>query len=288
MNETHKTISDIVAYIKDRLLNSYPEQEIENFIYLIFEHLLSYTKIDIHIHRDNIISNSFKKQIFEITNDLKKNKPIQYIFGKTEFFGLPFRISSDVMIPRQETEELVNWIIKENTEENTKILDIGTGCGCIAIALAKFMNNPVIEALDISKKAVELAESNAQLNKVSLRLYIYDILQRRKNQMQIKYDIIVSNPPYVRESEKSILQENVINYEPHEALFVPDHDPLLFYTAIAKFGLRNLSERGMIYFEINELLTNQVEKKLYKYGYKRVEVKKDINGKDRMVKAYIN
>ena len=113
MNETHKTISDIVAYIKVKLLNSYPEHEIENFSYLIFEYLLNYTKIDLHIHSNEIISNSIVKKIFEITNDLKKNKPIQYIFGKTEFYGLPFKLSSNVMIPRQETEELVNWIIKE-------------------------------------------------------------------------------------------------------------------------------------------------------------------------------
>jgi release factor glutamine methyltransferase len=288
MNEIYKTISDIVAYIKDKLLNSYPEHEIENLIYLIFEHLLNYTKIDIYIHRDKTISNSIQNQIFEITSDLKKNKPIQYIIGKTEFFGLTFKISSDVMIPRQETEELVTWIIKENIKRNTKILDIGTGCGCIAIALKKFLNGSTVEALDISKKAVKLAERNAQLNKVSVRFFNYNILKFEKKQMQMKYDIIVSNPPYIRESEKSILQANVLDYEPQEALFVPDNDPLKFYIAIAKFGLHSLSERGMIYFEINEFLANQVKTELIQYGYKRVEVRKDINNKDRMVKAYKN
>ncbi len=288
MNETHKTISDIVAYIKVKLLNSYPEHEIENFSYLIFEYLLNYTKIDLHIHSNEIISNSIVKKIFEITNDLKKNKPIQYIFGKTEFYGLPFKLSSNVMIPRQETEELVNWIIKENSKKNIKILDIGTGSGCIAVALAKFLNNSTIEAMDISEKAIDLAENNAKLNKVYVKFYLYNILQHEENQMHTKYDIIVSNPPYIKESEKSILPLNVLNYEPKEALFVPDSDPLMFYRAIAKFGLQNLSKKGKIYFEINESLPDDVKNELFKYRYKKIETRKDINGKYRMVKAYRN
>ena len=171
MNNIHKTVSDIATHIKFILSDCYTEHEIQSFIYLIFEHLLNYTKIDIHINSNKTISQRIKKKIFEITNDLKKNKPVQYIFGKTEFYGLTFKVSSDVLIPRQETEELVNWVVKENAEENIKILDIGTGSGCIAVSLAKFLTDSVVEALDISKKALKLAEHNAKLNKVKVKFH---------------------------------------------------------------------------------------------------------------------
>jgi release factor glutamine methyltransferase len=286
MNRSNKTLANIVARIKFNLLDQYPESEIQNFIYLIFEHLLNYTKIDIHLNTNLVISEKIEREINKIVSELKRNKPIQYIFKKTEFYGLPFMLTADTMIPRQETEELVDWIIKDNTENKYKILDIGTGCGCIAIVLARNLTSCNIEALDISKKAINLAKANARINNVSVRLFKYDILKYETKKLKRNYDIIVSNPPYIRESEKSTLPGNVLYYEPHKALFVPDNDPLIFYRAIAKFGLQNLKNKGILYLEINEALAKQVAEELDKNNYEKIIVGRDINGKDRMVKAY--
>jgi release factor glutamine methyltransferase len=250
------------------------------------EHLLNYTKIDIHINSNKIISSKVENQINKIINDLKKNKPIQYIFNKTEFYGLPFRISPDTLIPRQETEELVDWIINDNKGNKYTILDIGTGCGCIAIVLARNLTSCNIEALDISKKAINMAKTNARINNASVRFFQCDILKYETKKLKRNYDIIVSNPPYIRESEKSALPGNVLYYEPQKALFVPDDDPLIFYSAIAKFGLRNLKDKGILYLEINEALAKQVTEELDKHNYEKIIIGKDINGKDRMVKAY--
>jgi len=287
MNNSNKTVSNIVTWIRFNLLNYYPDNEIQNFIYLIFEHLLNYTKIDIHIKSNEIISRRVEKQIYEIVNDLKNNKPIQYIFKKTEFYGLPFRVSANTMIPRQETEELVGWIIKDNQDNKSKytILDIGTGCGCIAIVLARNLTYCSIEALDISKKAINMAKTNAKMNNASVRFFRYDILEYETKKVKRNYDIIVSNPPYILESEKFTMPGNVLYYEPHKALFVPDNDPLVFYRAIAKFGLQNLKCKGILYLEINEALAKQVAEELVKHNYGNIIIGKDINGKDRIVKA---
>ena len=286
MNNSKKTISDIVSRIKINLVNHYSGNEIQNFIYLIFEYLLNYTKIDIHINSNKTISDKTEKQVNEIIDDLKRYKPVQYIFGKTEFCGLPFRVSSCVLIPRQETEELVDWLIKDNRGNKTKILDIGTGCGCIAVVLAKVLPHSVIKAIDVSSKAIELARYNAYINRVSVNFSQYDILKYKANKINADYDIIVSNPPYIRESEKSGLPENVLKYEPQESLFVPDDDPLIFYRTIAAFGLQALKEMGRLYFEVNEALANDVAEELTRHNYKKIEIKKDILGKDRMIKAF--
>jgi len=285
MNSPKKTVANIVARIKFNLLNYYPDNEIQNFIYLIFEHLLNYTKIDIHINSNRVISGKIEKQINKIVSELKRNKPIQYVFKKTEFYGLPFSVSADTMIPRQETEELVDWIIKDNKEKKCKILDIGTGCGCIAIVLARNLTSCSIEALDISKKAINIAKTNARINNASVRFFQYDILKYETKKLKRNFDIIISNPPYIRESEKSALPGNVLYYEPQKALFVPDDNPLIFYRAIAKFGLRNLKDKGILYLEINEALAKQVAEELDKHNYEKIIIGKDINGKDRMVKA---
>ncbi len=286
MKGSKKTVANIIARIKFNLLNQYPESEIQNFIYLIFEYLLNYTKIDIHLNSNLVISEKIAREINEIVNELKKNKPIQYIFKKTEFFGLPFKLTPDTMIPRQETEELVDWIIKDNKENKFKILDIGTGCGCIAVVLARNLTSCSIEALDISRKAINLAKANARINNAPVRFFRYDILKYGTRKLKRPYDIIVSNPPYIRESEKSTLPGNVLYYEPHKALFVPNNDPLIFYRAIAKFGLQNLNNKGILYLEINEALAKQVAEELDKSNYEKIIVGRDINGKDRMVKAY--
>jgi release factor glutamine methyltransferase len=285
MKNSYRTVSDITAQIKIILSGTYPEHEIQSLIYLIFEHVLSYTKIDIYINSNKIISKSIERKIFEITNDLKKSKPVQYILGETEFYGLTFRLSSYVLIPRQETEELVNWVIKDNKGGKCRILDIGTGCGCIAVSLAKFLTNSIVEGLDISKKAVDIAKNNAKLNNVKVKFQQYDILKPEAGHFGKGYDIIVSNPPYISEYEKDGLPANVLKYEPKEALFVPDDNPLVFYRAIAGFGLQNLNDKGKLYFEINEYLADEVKEELLRYSYRKIETRKDINGKDRIVKA---
>jgi len=286
MNNSNKTVSHIVNRIKINLANLYPDNEIQSFIYLIFEYLLNYTKIDIHINSNKTISRRTEKRIDEIINDLKKYKPVQYIFGKSEFYGLHFRVSPDVLIPRQETEELVDWIIKDARGNKSKILDIGTGCGCIAVALAKVMAHSVIDAMDASAKAIKLAKYNALMNEVAVNFTLYDIMKNDMEKISTDYDIIASNPPYIRESEKSALPKNVLNYEPRESLFVPDDDPLIFYRVIAEFGVHALKGGGRVYFEVNEALANEVVEELARHDYKKIEIKKDIAGKDRMVKAY--
>lgn len=285
MNTTKRSVSYIVDLIKTSLVNQYSENEIQNFIYLIFEYLLNYTKIDIHINSNETISRETEKHIYEIISDLKKYKPVQYIFGKTEFYGLPFRVSPDVLIPRQETEELVDWIIRDNKGTINQILDIGTGCGCIAVVLARELFQSVVDAMDISAKAIEIAKNNAIINEVSINFRQYDILKYDTAMAGANYDIIVSNPPYVRESEKSGLPLNILNYEPPESLFVPDNDPLVYYRAIAKFGLKYLNNKGKLYFEVNESLAKEVAEELTCSNYKKIEIKTDIAGKDRMIKA---
>jgi release factor glutamine methyltransferase len=282
----NRTVSDIVNIIKTNLSSHYSDNEIQSFIYLIFEYLLNYTKIDLHINSNATISQGTEKQINEIIKDLKNYKPVQYIFGKTEFYGLQFRVLPGVLIPRQETEELVDWIIKDEGDGAARILDIGTGCGCIAVVLARFIAGVSVDAIDISAKAVELARRNALMNKVSVNFMVRDILNIEAGTLGPGYDIIVSNPPYVRESEKRALPDNVRNYEPGKSLFVPDNDPLVFYRVIAEYGLQALNDEGRLYFEVNENLANEVCKELERFNYKRIGVKNDISGKNRMVRAF--
>ncbi len=282
----NRTVSDIVNIIKTNLSSHYSDNEIQSFIYLIFEYLLNYTKIDLHINSNATISQGTEKQINEIIKDLKNYKPVQYIFGKTEFYGLQFRVSPGVLIPRQETEELVDWIIKDNGNGTARILDIGTGCGCIAVALARFIAGASVDAIDISAKAAELARLNALMNKVSVNFMVCDILNIEAGKLGSGYDMIVSNPPYIREYEKPALPDNVRNYEPGESLFVPDDDPLVFYRVIAEHGLQSLKNKGALYFEINENLANEVCEELARFNYKRIEIKNDISGRNRMIRAY--
>jgi release factor glutamine methyltransferase len=282
----NRTVSDIVNIIKTNLSSHYSDNEIQSFIYLIFEYLLNYTKIDLHINSSATISQKTEKQINEIIKDLKNYKPVQYIFGKTEFYGLQFRVSPAVLIPRQETEELVDWIIKDEGGCAARILDIGTGCGCIAVVLARFIAGASVDAIDISAEAVELARRNALMNNVSVNFMVYDILNIEAGTLGTGYDIIVSNPPYVRESEKKELPDNVRNYEPGESLFVPDNDPLVFYRVIGEYGLQALKDEGRLYFEVNENFADEVCEELERFNYKIIGIKNDISGKNRMVGAF--
>ena len=219
--------------------------------------------------------------------ELKNHRPIQYILNQAHFFGLIFQVNEHVLIPRPETEELVFWVLqdlKAKKLENAKVLDIGTGSGCIAISVKKNFSSVQMSAIDVSVTALEVAIANALMNKVDVNFIEDDILTSNGNS---GYDLIVSNPPYVRKLEMSDMEKNVIDFEPHLALFVEDEDPLLFYCAIADFASKNLSPSGTLYLEINEFLSKQTVELLKHKLFKNIEVKKDMQGKDRMIKASV-
>lgn len=224
-------------------------------------------------------------KIKQIVERLLKQEPIQHILGVTEFYDLQIQVSKNVLIPRPETEELVEWIISNNKGKELNILDIGTGSGAIAIALKKHLSQAKVEAWDISDKALDIAKLNAKNNNVEVVFKQVDVLSEIS--LEEKYDIIVSNPPYVLESEKSQMEKNVLTYEPHLALFVPNDKPLLFYDRIAFIGQKLLNPEGQLYFEINRAFGEQTKTMLEeKYKYNSVELKKDISSNDRMILAY--
>jgi len=278
-------INDAIKLIKNELKLLYNSNEIQQLIYIIFDHVLNFSKTDVHTKTDLILSKSNTNQLNYIIFLLKKEMPVEYIVGKTNFYNLIFNVSSDVLIPRPETEELADWIIKENKLKNLKIIDIGTGSGCIAVSLAKFIKDSHVDAMDISKNAISIAKLNAKRNNVKINFFINDILCLKNNSKKYKYNIIVSNPPYVMEQEKDIMKSNVLNFEPHEALFVPDDDPLIYYRSVINFAINNLEGNGIIYFEINERFSVEITNLLIQKGFLNVIIKKDINNKFRFVKA---
>jgi release factor glutamine methyltransferase len=282
-------IKDIIYLFRTELKNLYSAEEIENFIFLSMQEHLGYTKRHLQLKSNQRLEEKDTKRFLTIISELKHYKPIQYILGHTEFYGLKIRVNQHVLIPRPETEELVEEIIKNtNTGIELNILDIGTGSGCIAIALKKNLSKATVSAIDISDEALLVAKQNAILNQTLINFLQGDILQVR-NKIKIPdkshFNIIVSNPPYVRYSEKSTMSKNVLDYEPHIALFVNDDNPLLFYDAISDFALENLSSEGKLYFEINEALGTEVKELLKRKGFRNVIVKKDMSGKDRIVIA---
>ena len=268
------------------LSDLYPKTEIQSFFNILIEFKLNVSRIDLAL-QPNLEITSQEIVFFEkALSDLKKHIPIQYIIGETEFYGLTFKVNQHVLIPRPETEELVSWIIKDSKNvTELRILDIGTGSGCIAISLAKNLPNAKIYAIDISKEALKTAKHNAAINKVSIEFIENDILSI--NQLHQNFNIIVSNPPYVRELEKEMMQENVLANEPHLALFVENENPLLFYNKIADLAKNHLIDNGNLYFEINQYLGKETSNLLAFKGFNSIEIKKDIFEADRMIKASI-
>ena len=275
----------------------YDAQEIESFFYLILECFHNKKRIDLALD-PNMEMDAMQLLRWEsVLSELKKEKPIQYILGETEFYGLPFLVNENTLIPRPETEELVEWIIKSTKYEiqstKLRILDIGTGSGCIAISLAKNFPNAEVSAIDVSEKALATAKINAEINKVEVSFINVDILKindlvelpTSNFQLPTQFDIIVSNPPYVRNLEKAEIKSNVLEYEPHLALFVEDTDALLFYRKIAQLAQQNLSENGKLFFEINQYLGKETVELLVDLGFKNIELKKDIYGNDRMIRC---
>lgn len=281
-----KTIINLKMDFLAQLKEIYPETEIQNFVALLAEKYLKMNRVDVALNSD-LELNATQLQIFyNALEKLKQQKPIQYIIGETEFYIGTFLVNENVLIPRPETEELVDWIITnhQNTAKKLRVLDIGTGSGCIAISLAKNLN-ATVSAIDISKEALKITQQNANRNQVQVTLSELNILENTTLQLPNKLDIIVSNPPYVRKKEKQQMQKNVLDNEPHLALFVADENPLQFYTAIADFAKINLNPKGKLYFEINEYLGKETIEMLQEKGFKNIHLKQDLFGKDRMILA---
>jgi len=275
-----------IASIRKELAGIFTKEEIESLIFLIFEKLKGFSRTQFLLFKEEIILNKDELvEIKSIVSRLKNHEPIQYIVGKTEFYGLPFYSLPGVLIPRPETEELVQWIIQENTLTAPTILDMGTGTGCIAISLRKNIEQATVLACDISSVCIETALRNAELNAATVSVFEYDILINIPEISFPELDIIVSNPPYVRHTEKLLMEKNVLDYEPELALFVTVEDPLIFYERIADFGLLHLKYMGLLYFEINEAFGKECVEMLEFKGFSRINLKKDLNGKDRMIRA---
>ncbi|MGA9639488.1 peptide chain release factor N(5)-glutamine methyltransferase [Flavobacterium sp.] len=261
----------------------YGADEAESFFYLILENKQQLKAIDLALNPNLEFSNEDLEVWNKLLEQLKKEIPIQYLLGTTSFFGLEFEVNENVLIPRSETEELVDWIIQDNskTGKSLKILDIGTGSGCIAISLAKNLLDAQVFAIDVSKDALAIAKKNAQTNGVNVQFVEQNILETEDLLQQ--FDIIVSNPPYVRDLEKEEIKNNVLEYEPHLALFVADDNALIFYRKIAELAQKNLSPNGKLYFEINQYLGKEMINLLEELGFKNIELRKDIYGNDRMI-----
>jgi release factor glutamine methyltransferase len=269
----------------EELTSMYDAGEAESFFYLILEEKQKLKRIDLALQPDLVFSASAIEVWNSILEQLKLEIPIQYLLGKTSFYGLDFEVNENVLIPRPETEELVDWIISNNQtiskSSDLKILDIGTGSGCIAISLAKNILNAQVFAIDVSEKALATAKKNAILNEVNVTFIEQNILETLD--LKQEFDIIVSNPPYVRNLEKEEIKKNVLEYEPHLALFVEDHDALIFYRKIAELAQKNLSNSGQLYFEINQYLGEEMIDLLEKMDFKNIELRKDIYGNNRMM-----
>jgi release factor glutamine methyltransferase len=282
------------------LKNIQDEQEIESFFFILTEYLHNLKRVDVALNPNFEISDAEVEKWNAILLDLLQEKPIQYITSEAWFYGLRFEVNENTLIPRPETEELVEFILKETSNfqlpaSNLNILDIGTGTGCIPISLKANLPQANVSAIDVSEQALAVAKRNAELNKVEINFVEANILEVEDlSQLPSpiiyhpsSYNIIVSNPPYVRNLEKQEIKKNVLDYEPHLALFVEDTDALLFYRKIAQLALKNLTPNGLLFFEINQYLGKETVELLENLGFKNIELKKDIYGNDRMVKCSI-
>jgi len=318
MKVTDNRAVSVYQLFRKELMELYAAEEIETFLFFSFNEYCGFSRSDMTLKKDARFSESELLKFFRVIRKLKQHVPLQYIFGHTEFYGLDLKVNEHVLIPRPETEELVEWVIEGTREKgrgagenhlitqspNHRILDIGTGSGCIAIALKKNIPSAEVYALDISEKALEAAKENAEKNKTEIHFLQGDILEfyrkdaktqsknaEEKNLAPLrlsgekKFDIIVSNPPYITEAEKTGMEKNVLEYEPHTALFVPDNDALLFYRAILDFAKDKLSPGGKIYFELNDKYADAVATLAKEKGFVNCVVKKDLSGKRRMMRG---
>lgn len=280
-------IKDLKQYFFDELIAIHGQDEVESFFFILTEYLHNLKRIDLFLNPNFEISEAEVQKWEAIISELKTEKPIQYIIGETWFYDSKFYVNEHTLIPRSETEELVDWIVetenRNDKREKLAILDIGTGTGCIPISLKKNIPQSEISAIDVSEEALEIARKNAELNQVEINFILQNILET--DDLKQQFDIIVSNPPYVRNLEKQEIKKNVLEFEPHLALFVEDTDALLFYRKIAQLALKNLTPNGLLFFEINQYLGKETVELLENLGFKNIELKKDIYGNDRMIKC---
>jgi release factor glutamine methyltransferase len=289
------TIKDVFEDYK-QLNNIYSVNETEALSLLVISEITQLSKASIKAFPERELGNDQAEELKSILTQLQTGEPIQYILGVTEFYGLPFKVNPNVLIPRPETEELVEWILVEGERQKVKgerfsLLDIGTGSGCIAISLKKNLPAATVSAIDISEGALQTAKENAKLNEVEINFIHADILNYppapRSSHPALEYQIIVSNPPYVTLEDKKQMHTNVTDFEPHTALFVPDHDPLIFYRAIADIALVNLTPGGYLFFEINESYGQETVDLLAAKGFINIELRKDMSGRDRMISSQL-
>lgn len=275
------------SFFKEQLRDYYSESEIKSFYCLIMESVYGLDKQSVLLGKDTQIFPDEKPVIEKTIEDLKNFRPIQYILGETEFYGLKFKVNGHVLIPRPETEELVEQILNPSPftlhPSPFTILDIGTGSGCIAVALARFLPEAEVYASDISEKALEVAMGNALDNRTDVRFVRHDIFDAWPENLPEQFDVMVSNPPYVTPEEKGVMSKNVLDYEPHQALFVSQAKPLLFYERIADVARERLKTNGRLYFETNAVYGKDTAEMLRKKGFKTVLLLKDISGNERMV-----
>lgn len=276
-------MNPIVYYIKQKLQGYYTESEAVSIAKLLLTQVFGMPVIELYAGKDNNFSAKEQKQLDDILIRLQNYEPVQYIIGVEDFYGLTFEVDPNVLIPRPETEELIDWIIQENRNAGLRVLDIGTGSGCIAVSLAKNLEDAEVTAWDVSEGALRVAARNCRRNGVDVRLEQKDILQLSSSDRY--FDIIVSNPPYIAEKEKADMESNVLDWEPGLALFVPDEKPLLFYRKISELGLGMLKAGGRLFFEINRAYGRQIVEMMSVLGYRNIELKKDISQNDRMIKA---
>jgi len=279
------TLKDLNNTLYLELSKVYPENETKSLVYQIFAHVLDLSRFQLSLNSLKQVELKDEIKIKNIVHDLKKNKPIQYILGYTEFYNCKLKVNNHVLIPRPESEELVDWILKDKTWNHPNILDLGTGSGCLAIALSKHINDSITTGLDISSEALETARQNADLNNVKINFIQHDILAETGSLEPGKFQLIISNPPYVRESEKEHMQANVLNWEPALALFVPDSDPLMFYKKIIAGSYRLLAPGGYLFMEINENFPEEIAHLYQENDFVGVEIAKDLSGKYRMAKG---
>lgn len=278
-------VKDIRKYYCELLCSLYEKDEANAMILILFKYYFNIDRVRMVLEPDLRLSESEMLKIHFAVKDLLRNKPIQYVTGETEFCDLKFKVNENVLIPRPETAEMISKIV--NSQHSTvnnhcSIIDIGTGSGCIAISLAKMISNSNVYALDISEEALKIAKENAFNNNVNVS-FIHDDILNLKNNIETKFDIIVSNPPYVRELEKVEMHNNVLKWEPHKALFVSDNDPLIFYRNILEFAKTHLKDNGEVWFEINEYLGKEMSDLCHELGFSNVKIHKDFRDRDRVM-----
>lgn len=280
------SVGQIITYYQEKLSALYPGNEVKNITEIMFEHFMGWDKMTLRSNNEYSLSESELLLFHKSLKRLLKNEPLQHITGEMEFYSLPFKVNNNVLIPRPETEELVDLVIKECKGSET-ILDIGTGSGCISISLKKHLKNTLVYGVDISENALVVARDNAVLNSTEVTFVKEDILQMSSIENSIKkgFDVIISNPPYITNSEKALMSENVLTFEPHVALFIEDDEPLLFYDKIGRLAYDNLSSGGKLYFEINEHYGGHTMALLKSIGFSDIRMIKDLQNKDRIVTA---